>query len=33
MIFQASNSKDQHFLKLFDKDLKPIEPSYSKGEP
>jgi len=32
IIFQASDSKDQHFLELSDKDLKLIEPSYAKGE-
>ena len=31
MIFQALDGKDQYFLELLDKNLKPIEPSYSKG--
>ena len=30
MIFQALDSKGQHFLKLLDEDLKPIKPLYSK---
>jgi len=31
MSFQASDSKDQHILDFFDKDLKLIKPLYSKG--
>jgi len=31
MIFQASDSKGQHFLELLDENLKPVEPLYSKG--
>ena len=33
MMFQASNAKGQNFLDLLDDNLKPIEPSYSKGGP
>jgi len=29
-MFQASNAKGRQFLKLFDNNLYPIEPSYSK---
>ena len=32
-MFQASNAKGQNFLDLLDDNLKPIEPSYSKGGP
>jgi len=31
MIFQASDLKEQQFLKLCDDDNNPIEPSYVKG--
>ena len=31
MTFQASNTKERHFLELLDDGLQPIEPSYSKG--
>ena len=33
MMFQASDSKGNHFLDLLDDDLNPIEPLYIKGGP
>ena len=32
MMFQASNTKERHFLDLFDDELNPIKPSYFKEE-